>query len=409
MTLWEIMVGYPGSQDIDQHPYYPYRLAKLAWHIYHHSFTKNGRWFLAGTAIANLSFTMFWSFDIQTWILAAAINCIWLPDFIAKLIPMKDMAMLNGSVTLQTGQGVTLSATTTSFSANSLLHYERLPLALVATHDEGFPETEPGVVKMSLIARFRGKWLIPAIRVSRPGPFGLIARSRIIPSQVQVCVLPGIPAKQTVLTARSVTSDWIAAQTARSSPMATGLDVTRTHTPGDPSNRIDWRASSRSAATSQPALQVRVAQKGAIDGIHIIVDERCVVAPVSKWQHWSGRGIREPLPIPEFEALVSLAYASVLSLLKEGQRIASITSQRQSFTKLHSQDDIAQAFASINHFETPTTFLDKVPQPTIPAEEAIVFTLIPEQYRFDAGSKQNQRLCIIADLDGIVTEVLPDA
>ena len=177
MTLWEIMVGYPGSQDIDQHPYYPYRLAKLAWHIYHHSFTKNGRWFLAGTAIANLSFTMFWSFDIQTWILATAINCIWLPDFIAKLIPMKDMATLSGSVILQTGQGVTLSATTTSLSANSLLHFERLPLALVATHDEGFPETEPGIVKMSLVGRFRGKWLIqPSVSaaqvhlVSSPDP-----------------------------------------------------------------------------------------------------------------------------------------------------------------------------------------------------------------------------------------------
>ena len=409
MTLWEIMVGYPGSQDIDQHPYYPYRLAKLAWHIYHHSFTKNGRWFLAGTAIANLSFTMFWSFDIQTWILATAINCIWLPDFIAKLIPMKDMATLSGSVTLQTGQGVTLSATTSALSANSLLHFERLPLALVATHDEGFPETEPGVVKMSLIGRFRGKWQIPAIRVSRPGPFGLIARSRIIPSQVQVCVLPGIPETQTVLTARSVSNDWIAAQTARSSTMTTGLDITRTHTPGDPSNRIDWRASSRSAATSQPALQVRVAQKGAIDGVHIIVDERCVVATVSKWQHWSGRGIREPLPIPEFEALVSLAYASVLSLLKDGQRIASITSQRQSFTKLHSQDDIAQAFASISHFETPPAFLDKVPQPIIPVEDAIVFTLIPEQYKSDTGLQHRQRLCVIADLDGIATEVQPDA
>ena len=409
MTLWEIMVGYPGSQDIDQHPYYPYRLAKLAWHIYHHSFTKNGRWFLAGTAIANLSFTMFWSFDIQTWILANAINCIWLPDFIAKLIPMKDMATLSGSVILQTGQGVTLSATTTSLSANSLLHFERLPLALVATHDEGFPETEPGIVKMSLVGRFRGKWLIPAIRVSRPGPFGLIARSRIIPSQVQIFVLPGIPDTQTVLTARSVSNDWIAAQTARSTTMTTGLDLTRTHTPGDPSNRIDWRASSRSAATSRPALQVRVAQKGAIDGVHIIVDERCVVAPVSKWQHWSGRGIREPLPIPEFEALVSLAYASVLSLLKDGQRIVSITSQRQSFTKLHCPDDIAQAFASICHFETPPAFIDKVPQPLIPAEDAIVFTLIPEQYKSEVGSQHRQRLCVIADLDGIATEVLPDA
>jgi hypothetical protein len=45
----------------------------------------------------------------------------------------------------------------------------------------------------------------------------------------------------------------------------------------------------------------------------------------------------------------------------------------------------------------------------VPAEDAIVFTLIPEQYRFDVGSQQHQRLCVIADLDGIVTEVLPDA
>jgi uncharacterized protein (DUF58 family) len=409
MTLWEIMVGYPGSQDIDQHPYYPYRLAKLAWHIYHHSFTKNGRWFLAGTAIANLSFTMFWSFDIQTWILATAINCIWLPDFIAKLIPMKDMATLSGTVILQTGQGVTLSAVTTSLSPNTLLHFERLPLALVATHDEGFPETEAGIVRMSLTARFRGNWLVPAIRFSRPGPFGLIARSRAIPSHVQVCVLPSIPEMQTVLTARSVTSDWIAAQTARTNTMSTGLDATRTHTPGDPSNRIDWRTSSRSAATSKPALQVRVAQKGAVDGVHIILDERCVVAAVSKWQHWSGRGIREPLPIPEFEALVSLAYASVLSLLKEGQRIGSITSQRQSFTKLHTQDDIAQAFASISHFETPSAFVDRVPKPSITAENAIVFTLLPEQYNSDAGSQHHQQRCVIADLNGIVAEVLPDA
>ena len=401
MTLWEIMVGYPGSQDIDQHPYYPYRLAKLAWHVYHHSFTKNGRWFLAGTIIANLSFVMFWSFDIQTWILATAINCIWLPDFIAKAIPLNDTAALSGKVILKIEQVISLSPDIRSFSPNSLVHFERLPLALTSIHDEGFSATDD-VVNMSFRARFRGKWVIPAIRISRPGPFGLVARSRVVPVNVQICVLPPVPETQYVQTAQAVLSEMRTVQNLGKHTMASGMDIIRAHTPGDPSNRIDWRASSRTAATSRPALQVRVAQTSAVDGVNIVVDERVVTAAVSQWQHWSGRGLREPLPIPEFEALISLAYASALSLLRDGKHIASISSQRQCFSQPRTQDDIAVAFASISHFETPQNLLEKVPPPLFPDKDALLFTLIPEQYKVSEGPDERQSPFIIASVNGVV-------
>lgn len=402
MTLWEIMVGYPGSQDIDQHPYYPYRLAKLAWHIYHHSFTKNGRWFLAGTAIANLSFTMFWSFDIQTWILATAINCIWIPDFVAKMIPLKDTATLGGNVTIQIGQEVTLSPSNVSLSPNSLVHFERLPLALVSSHDEGFSVTDINSLELGLRGRFRGRWLVPAIRISRPGPFGLVAASRVIPANVQICVLPSLPESHAVLTAKAVVTEMHSARASGNRTLTSGMDVIRAHTPGDPSNRIDWRASSRAAATSKPALQVRVAQKSAIDGVVIVVDERVVTADVSKWQHWSGRGIREPLPIPEFENLVSLAYACALSLLRDGQTIASITSQRQRFTQLRSRDEIAEAFASITYFETPSTLLARVPAPLLPDADALLFTLLPEQFNTSDEGVSGRHVLVIADVNGVV-------
>ena len=403
MTLWEIMVGYPGSQDIDQHPYYPYRLAKLAWHIYHHSFTKNGRWHLAGTAIANLSFTMFWSFDIQTWILATAINCIWIPDFVAKMIPLKDTATLSANVTIQIGQEVTLSPANVSLSPNSLVHFERLPLALMASHDEGFSDTDINSLKLGLRGRFRGRWVVPAIRISRPGPFGLVAASRVIPVNVQICVLPSLPESQAVLTAKTVVTEMHSARASGNRTLTSGMDVIRAHNPGDPSNRIDWRASSRSAATSKPALQVRVAQKSAVDGVVIVVDERVVTSDVSKWQHWSGRGVREPLPIPEFENLVSLAYACALSLLRDGQTIASITSQRQRFTQLRSQDEIAEAFASISHFETPSTMLAKVPAPLVPDADAILFTLLPEQFNAPDEGVSGRHVRVIADVNGVAS------
>ncbi len=402
MTLWEIMVGYPGSQDIDQHPYYPYRLAKLAWHIYHHSFTKNGRWFLAGTAIANLSFTMFWSFDIQTWILATAINCIWIPDFFAKMIPLKDTATLSGNVTIQIGQEVTLSPSNVSLSPNSLVHFERLPLALVSSHDEGFSVTDINSLELGLRGRFRGRWVVPAIRISRPGPFGLVAGSRVIPANVQICVLPSLPESHTVLTAKAVVTEMHSARVSGNRTISSGMDVIRAHTPGDPSNRIDWRASTRAAATSKPALQVRVAQRSAVDGVVIVVDERVVTADVSKWQHWSGRGIREPLPIPEFENLVSLAYACALSLLRDGQTIASITSQRQRFTQLRSRGEIAEAFASIKDFETPSTLLAKVPPPVLPDADALLFTLHPEQFNAPDEGDIGRHVCVIADVNGVV-------
>jgi uncharacterized protein (DUF58 family) len=409
MTLWEIMVGYPGSQDIDQHPYYPYRLAKLAWHVYHHSFTKNGRWFLGGTAIANLSFTMFWSFDIQTWILATAINCLWLPDFIAKSLPLNDTVTLIDQVIIHTGQEVTLTATTTTLSPNSLVHFERLPLALVSTHDEGFAADESSVIPMRLIGRFRGKWSLSAIRISRPGPFGLIARSRVVASSVQITVLPSAPTANVYVIAHAICLQMKAAQSTANKAGDPGTDVIRTHSPGDPSNRIDWRASSRSAATSRPALQVRVAQQSAVDGVHIVIDERVLTEAISRWQHWSGRGVREPLPIEDFEALIRLAYACALTALKDGTAVASISSQRQRYTQLRNSDDIAEAFANIAHFETPADLVGNVPEPVIPDADAYVFSLIPQTLTGSYASKQRQSVCIVSDLHGAVTEVVTSA
>ena len=403
------MVGYPGSQDIDQHPYYPYRLAKLAWHVYHHSFTKNGRWFLAGTVIANLSFVMFWSFDIQTWILATAINCIWLPDFIAKMIPLTDTVALSSKVIVPNGDTVTLVSTIHSLSPNSLVHFERLPLALTSIHDEGFVPSSEGLLSVTLRARFRGNWVVPSLRISRPGPFGLVARSRVIPANIQICVLPPVPETRSVQAAQTVLSELRLNKNSGKHPMAPGVDVIRTHTPGDPSNRIDWRGSSRTAATSRPALQVRVAQTSAVDGVIIIVDERVITTSISQWQHWSGRGIREPLPIPEFEALISVAYTSALSLLREGRRIASISSQRQSFSQPRTRDDIAVAFSSISHFETPQNVLGKVPPPLIPDENCLLFTLVPELYSAASEMRGQASFCIMSDVNGVITGEANDA
>jgi hypothetical protein len=402
MTLWEIMVGYPGSQDINQHPYYPYRLAKLAWHVYHHSFTKNGRWFLAGTVIANLSFTMFWSFDIQTWILASAVNCIWIPDFLAKLLPLSDTFTLAGNVCMEPGQSITVSGDASRLSPNSVVHFERLPLALTSSHDEGFPIIDDDIVALGLIAKYRGRWSVPAIRVCRPGPFALIARSKVIPANLQIVVLPRKPDHSSIQTANVICSEILAAQQAAGYTQSTGMDFIRTHAPGDPINKIDWRASSRATATSQPTLQVRVSNPTSTGGIHIVVDERVLIAPVTKWQHWSGRGVREPLPIPEFEALISVAYASALALLKDGRSIASISSQRNSFIKLRTQDDIAIAFASLSHIETPTERLNHVPLPAIPDDAAIVFTLLPSQFESVKDVKNRQSIYLIADPQGIV-------
>lgn len=402
MTLWEIMVGYPGSQDIDQHPYYPYRLAKLAWHVYHHSFTKNGRWFLAGTAIANLSFTMFWSFDIQTWILATAINCIWIPDFIAKLLPLSDTVSLSGKSTIQIGDELICTVDAKSLSPNSLLHFESLPLALMSSHDEGFASPEQSVVQLSLTGRFRGTWDVPALRISRPGPFGLIARSRVIPSSLQVCVLPHHPDYASLERARTICSEMSTLRNSGDHSASLGTDTTRTYIPGDPTNKIHWRASSRTAATSNPALLVRISPQNTNQGVHIVVDERVQTNPLSNWQHWSGRGVREPLPIPEFEELISLAYACALSVSRDGHIIASISSQRQRFTHIRTVTDIAEAFASIRHSETATDRINHSLPPTIPDEDAYVFTLVPQQLPTRPSSSQNQPVCVIADLTGIV-------
>lgn len=409
MTLWEIMVGYPGSQDIDQHPYYPYRLAKYAWHVYHHSFTKNGRWFLAGTTIANLSFTMFWSFDIQTWILATAINCLWLPDFLAKLLPLKDSLSVADCITTLPGQEIKLLASSNNLSPNILVHFERLPLALLSTHDEGFSATETKVIPMGLTARFRGLWHVSAVRISRPGPFGLIARSRVIAANVQITVLPPTPNANIFVIANALCSQMKSTQLTSSKAVEPGTDVIRPHTPGDPGNRIDWRASSRSAATSRPILQVRIGPQSAIDGVHIVIDERVPMEPVSKWQHWSGRGVREPLPVDDFEALISLAYASALSTLRDGSVIASISSQRQKYTRLRTQDDIAEAFANIAHLETSADHLSTTPVPVIPDADAYVFSLVPETLKAPITSNQRRSVCIVSDLQGAVSLGATDA
>lgn len=409
MTLWEIMVGYPGSQDINQHPYYPYRLAKLAWHIYHHSFTKNGRWFLAGTAIANLSFTMFWSFDIQTWILATAINCLWLPDFIAKLLPIHDTAILNDRIVTPIGQEVSLLASDASLSPNSVVHFDRLPLALEALHDEGFASNGTDGVEMGLIGRFRGKWDIPSIRISRPGPFGLIARSKVIPTSAQICVLPPFPQGATLVTANAVVAEMRSAQLERKLATSSSADILRTHSPGDPSNRIDWRASSRSAATARPELQVRLTHESTEGGVHIIIDERVIVNRISPWQHWSGRGVREPLPIPDFEDLVSLAYACAMSAMRDGISVSSIRSQRQQFTKLVTLEDIAEAIAHIAHCETSPDAIQSWSLPELPGADAYVFSLIPQYVSYQPNSNQDRPVRVIADLRGVYSEATVNA
>jgi hypothetical protein len=131
--------------------------------------------------------------------------------------------------------------------------------------------------------------------------------------------------------------------------------------------------------------------------------------PVSKWQHWSGRGVREPLPIDDFEELISLAYASALSTLRDGSVIASISSQRQTYTRLRTQDDIADAFANIAHLETSALHLSTIPAPVIPDADAYVFSLVPETLKAPIASNQRLSVCIVSDLQGAVSLGAPNA
>lgn len=318
------MVGYPGSQNIDQHPYYPTKIAKAAWRLYHHRFTKSGRWFLSATLIVNLSFSLFWSFEIQTWYFALFINCMWLPDIWALCIPLSGSVRLSSQTVVRFGQVFPINLIGTGVYKGAVVHLDGLPRALQSLHENGIYLDDSNGAYIDVEAIRRGYWKIPAIRIAREGPFGLLNKTFRHAVNHTITVLPAEPGGRSapnIPSLLSLTSGLIS-----SSLYATnnGNDWLTEYTAGDSPNSIAWRVSAKSLASGKPVISVQKATLEHDIGVHIWIDVRVVEPTLPLLQHWGGGGKREPLSSPIFEALILDVFAFARGLQTQQTRILSI-------------------------------------------------------------------------------------
>lgn len=199
MTLREIMVGYPGTKDIRVHPYYRGPLSRWVWKLYHHRFTRAGRWFLGVTAMVAFVFGLYWSLDTQTWIALVFCFGVWmvsLPAFV--LAPRVRIEARHAD---RVAAGVTLAVDVTVTNVGRFpfpemaLHPWGLPQEVDAESEEGVPlgSLRPGEsvrVRVPLRARSRGAFVLGGWRVDTDFPFGLICAYRIVRQPSPLVVHP---------------------------------------------------------------------------------------------------------------------------------------------------------------------------------------------------------------------------
>ncbi|MFM7322896.1 MAG: DUF58 domain-containing protein, partial [Armatimonadota bacterium] len=188
MTLREIMVGYPGSKDITVHPYYRGPLSRKVWSIYHHRFTRGGRWFMGIAATAGFLFGLYWSLEIQTWIVLVYTAAAWLVAFPAFLLAPRTRVEVRLPERATAGREVPVDMVVTNtgrFPVFDLsVHGWGLPLTVDMESEDGQPvgSLAPGEsrrVRFHLQARLRGSHTLRGWRTETDFPFGLVCAYRV--------------------------------------------------------------------------------------------------------------------------------------------------------------------------------------------------------------------------------------
>ncbi len=188
MTVREIMVGYPGSKDITVHPYYRGPLSRKVWSIYHHRFTRGGRWFMGISATSAFLFGLYWSLEIQTWLLLAYCAAAWLVAVPAFLFAPRTQVAVKMPDRATAGKPVPVDMQVTNNGKlpvhDLAVHPWGLPLDIDAETEDGIPvgSLAPGETKrirFTLSAKHRGSHTLAGWRTETDFPLGLVCAYRV--------------------------------------------------------------------------------------------------------------------------------------------------------------------------------------------------------------------------------------
>lgn len=266
MTFREILVGYPGTKSIDSHPYYQGAASRWAWRLYHHRFTRAGRWTLAIVGLAAFLFVVFWSLDTQTWVAAIFLGTPFLisaPAFVrSPRVTVRARCPARARADQTFDVVVELESQATYALPDVRVFPLGLPDALDAIDEDGLAvgsvnRGEVVATTVSLKATRRGLHRFSGWRIATDFPFGLIDAYSLQGSTVEIQVDP-VPAPVFLNPPAGESRDGSgSAESLRTSGNTLEFAGNRPWRMGDRPRDVDWRATARHLGSPGATLVVR--------------------------------------------------------------------------------------------------------------------------------------------------------
>ena len=321
MTLREIMVGYPATKDINQHPYYQGPAGQWVWRFYHFRFTRSGRWFLGLTGLIVFILLLFWNLDTQTVSLALYAISLWLVSLIAFL-PLSVRTTLRHAERVTTGETLQAEVTIENLGRFPLLDLRiqgwGLPLQVDAEPENGIRVglLRPGegrTLSFPLVCRERGAFVLGGCRVLSDFPFGLLQAYRVqkLPSRLIVHPTFRPLTHFTLPSGRRFQPGGIA----MASQIGDSFEYlgNREWRDGDNPRDIDWRATARLTGAEGTPLVVREWREEYFLRVGVVLDTHVPPqAPSSK--RMMLRELQERLPGGHSSGTRRAALESAISL-----------------------------------------------------------------------------------------------
>lgn len=325
MTFREILVGYPGTKSIDAHPYYRGPASRWAWRLYHHRFTRAGRWILAIAGLAAFTFFVFWSLDTQTWVAALFLAVPYLTSAVACLFPPDVDIQINAPTRVAVDKPFPIPLRIRSRRAWPTVDLRvfpyGLPDGLDALDDDGTPvgavtRTDESKTELWMVATRRGVHRFSGWRVASDFPFGLLDAYRRVRSPLEIVVAPVAASIRMNATGGGISRRQGGPEAVSTTGDALEFSGNRPWRVGDRPRDVDWRATARHLGSPEATLIVREWHKSEETPVVVVLD--LAVAP-KKRKPWHAMEDPTRLVDPLVEAAVSLA-AGIVASCREQQR-----------------------------------------------------------------------------------------
>ncbi|MBB6051302.1 DUF58 domain-containing protein [Armatimonas rosea] len=287
MTLREIMVGYPASKDINQHPYYQGKAGQWVWRFYHFRFTRTGRWFLGLSAVVFFTIALFWNLDTQTVPLTLYVVGLWLVSSVAFL-PLRAHAQLRHAERITAGETLRAEVTIQNRGRlpipDLLVQGWGLPLVVDAQPEEGISvgylrSGESVQVELPLHCWGRGAFVLGGCRLLTDFPFGLLQAYRIVQQPTRLIVHPAFRplSRFNLPSGRRFQPGGIA----MASQVGDSFEYlgNREWRDGDSPRDIDWRATARLAGAANSPLVVREWREEYFLRVGVVLDTHVPAEP----------------------------------------------------------------------------------------------------------------------------------